>query len=173
MLPDERRPQFPPEDPRDCGEPRLERRPCALLAVDLGLRTGLAAFDRSGALLWHRSRHLRDMATLKRWIHGLLRQLPHTEALVLEGGGPVAHAWKNAAERRGLRVIELAAEDWREELLYPRQRRSGEQAKAVSQNLAREIAAKSGLPRPATLRHDAAEAILAGVYALQLLGWPA
>jgi hypothetical protein len=50
-------------------------------------------------------------------------------------------------------------------VLPPSARRSGEDAKAAAEKLARDLIERSGAKRPTSLRHDAAEAILVGVWA--------
>jgi hypothetical protein len=59
-------------------------------------------------------------------------------------------------------------EDWRKSLLLPYQRRSGADAKAAADGLARDVIDRSGAKRPTSLRHDAAEAILVGAWAAAL-----
>lgn len=162
---------LPGNDPREPAQSVAELPGCALLAVDAGLRAGLAAYSRQGRLLWQRSLHLADIAALKRYVRGLLHELPELQVLVLEGGGAVARVWENAAAKRGLRLLICSAEEWRAELLHPREQRSGADAKNTALRLARKVMARSGLPRPASLRHDAAEAVLAGFFALRRLGW--
>ena len=65
----------------------------------------------------------------------------------------------------------LNAEDWRRVLLYPRQQRSGQQAKQTADEIARRIIDWSGAPRPTALRHDTAEAILIGLWGVLEIGW--
>jgi hypothetical protein len=144
---------------------------CALLAVDLGLKTGVACFDRTGRPLWARSRRLPSMAALKRWLRGLLLDMPVLEVLVLEGGGAVATAWEREAVRRDLEVLRLSAEEWRGALLFKRQRGGSSVAKAGAGVLARRILVGSGVAGPTPLTHDAAEALCIGHYAVGLLGW--
>src|SRR4051794_30193322 len=85
----------------------------SLLAVDLGLRTGLAMYGPEGLLRWYRSQHFGSRAALRRGVHGLLDAEPDVALLVLEGGGPIADIWRREAERRGIPLRRIAAEDWR------------------------------------------------------------
>jgi hypothetical protein len=64
--------------------------PGSLIAVDLGLRTGLALYGRDGRPLWYRSRHDGTRAALGRGVHVLLDSIPDLSRMVLEGGGPIA-----------------------------------------------------------------------------------
>ncbi|NLX12442.1 MAG: hypothetical protein GXY44_02145 [Phycisphaerales bacterium] len=134
-----------------------------LLAVDLGIKTGLGLFGRDGRLRWYRSRNFGTADRLRRAVHGLLAELPELSQLVLEGGGPLADIWEREAAKHGIEVMRISAEDWRRVLLYPRQQRNGPQAKRYAGRLARRVIEWSETPRPTSLRHDAAEAILIGL----------
>lgn len=135
-----------------------------LLAVDLGLRTGLALYGGDGRLRWYRSQNFGSPARLRRGVHGLLHELRDLEWLVLEGGGPLADIWEKEAERRGLRTRRIGADVWRKELFYVREQRTGAQAKTNADPFARRVIEWSGAARPTSLRHDAAEAILIGLW---------
>lgn len=143
----------------------------SLLAVDLGLRTGLALYGSDGRLQWYRSQNFGSNARLKRGAFGVLKDLAGVEHLVLEGGGRLADLWAKEGARRGLRVRVVDAHTWRQVLLYPRERRSGGEAKAAADTLARRVIAWSGASRPTSLRHDAAEAILVGLWGVLQTGW--
>ena len=143
----------------------------SLLAVDIGLRTGLALYGSDGRLRWCRSHNLGTRAGLKRAAHRLLVEHPQVSWLVLEGGGPIADVWRREADRRGIAVLQISAEAWRERLLYARQQRSGPEAKSHAQALARRVIEWSDVARPSALRHHAAEAILAGLFGVLEVGW--
>jgi hypothetical protein len=142
-----------------------------LLAVDLGVRTGLAVYADDGRLRWYRSHNFGTAARLQRGIPALLDEQPELERLVVEGGGALARAWQTAAAARSLHVEWVTAEVWRALLLYPREQRSGEQAKRTADLLARRVIDWSGARRPTSLRHDAAEAILIGLWGVLQAGW--
>lgn len=142
-----------------------------LLAVDLGLRTGLALFDTEGRLSRYGSRHFGSLGQLRRAAASILGDHPDLTVLAMEGGGNVAVPWRQAAERRGLQVVQVHAEQWRTRLLLPRDRRTGDRAKKQADRVARRIIGWSGAPRPTSLRHDAAEAILVGFWTVLELGW--
>ena len=141
-----------------------------LLAVDLGLRTGLALFGSDGRLRWHRSRHFGNRTRLKRGAYHLLRDCPDLGWIVLEGAS-LAGVWTREAARLDVAVQQIAAETWRTRLLLPREQRSGSQAKQNADRLARAVISWSELSPPPQLRHDAAEAILVGLWAVLELGW--
>lgn len=144
--------------------------PC-LLAVDAGLRAGLALYGPDGRLLRYRSTNFGAPGRLKRGVYGVFRDLPPVGRLVVEGGGTVADPWIREGQRRELPVRQVHAGIWREALLLPRNRRSGKAAKAEADGLARQVIEWSGAPRPTSLRHDAAEAILLGLWAVLEEGW--
>jgi hypothetical protein len=145
----------------------------ALLAVDAGVRTGLALLDRDGRLLWCRSHNLGTTARLKKAAARVLFELPHLEYLIVEGGGQTAGIWEHAAARRGLAYRIIQAQDWREDFLLPRQRVSGPKAKAAACTLVATILRREGWSSPTTPGHDAAEAALIGLWAAVQLGWRA
>ncbi|ETW94106.1 MAG: hypothetical protein ETSY2_50325, partial [Candidatus Entotheonella gemina] len=143
----------------------------SLLAVDLGLRTGLALYGQDGRLQWYRSHNFGTAARLRRAVRGLLDELPGLTWLVLEGGGHLADIWKREAERRHIRVRQISAEAWRQLFLLPRQQRRGSQAKSSAGDVAKRVIAWSHARRPTSLRDDAAEAILIGLWGALEVGW--
>ena len=146
--------------------------PPALLAVDLGLRTGFAFYARDGRLTAYRSQNLGSRARLKKAASSVLHDAGELERLVLEGGGDLADVWAREGERRGLRVRVIGAERWRRPLLLPREQRHGTDAKAAADGLARAVIDWSGAKRPTgALRHDVAEAIAVGLWGVLDAGW--
>ena len=143
----------------------------SLLAVDVGIRTGLAVFRDDGRLIWYRSQNFGAAARLKRAIPALLHDAFDPAYVVLEGGGPLVEHWTTLSERHGARVLRVSAEEWRSFFLLPREQRSGEQAKRGADGVARRVIEWSNAPRPTALRHDAAEAILIGVWGALQVGW--
>jgi len=143
----------------------------SLLAVDLGIRTGLALYDRDHGLRWYRSHNYGTSARLRRAVHGLLDELAGLEYIIIEGGGPLADIWKREARRRDIEVTITGAEAWRKSFLNPRQQMTGPKAKHSAGDLARKVIEMSHAPRPTSLRHDAAEAILIGLWGMLQVGW--
>lgn len=143
----------------------------ALLAVDLGLKTGLALYGEDGRLIWYRSHNFGTTDRLRRGAHGILKGIPDIGAMVIEGGGNLAVVWEKEAEQRGIPVRRVGAEVWRQAFLLPREQRSGVEAKKHAGEMARRIIDWSGTARPTSLRHDAAEAILIGIWGLLHFGW--
>jgi len=136
------------------------------LAVDLGLRAGLAYFGADTRLCWYRSTHFGSIANMKKGAWTLVRDLEDIGAIVVEGDRRMADIWRRIADKRGLEFTWIQAEHWRPALLLRREQRSGAVAKDAADTLAREIIEASGAPRPTSLRHDAAEAICIGHWAL-------
>lgn len=143
----------------------------SLLAVDLGVRTGLALFGQDGRVRWYRSQNFGSAARLRRGAPAILDAEPTLSRVVIEGGGSLAQMWTAESVRRGLVVRQVSAERWRELLLLPREQRSGAQAKQTADTLARRVIEWSGAPRPTSLRHDAAEAVLVGMWGVVDAGW--
>jgi len=142
-----------------------EREEVRLLAIDLGLRCGWAAFDEGGRLRGYGSRHFGNRAVLRKAVPQILSQYPNLGRLVVEGGGDLFIPWKKEAERRGITVRQVMGDVWRRDILNPSQHRSGKDAKEAADKVAREVIERSGAKRPTSLMHDAAEAILVGVWA--------
>lgn len=145
--------------------------PERLLAIDLGLRTGLALFGRDGNLIWYRSRNYGSRARLRKAAFSVLNEAAPVSVVVIEGGGDLEVPWISEIERRSLRLIQIHAERWRPELLLMRQQRHGAQAKRHADTVARRIIEYSGAKRPTSLRHDAAEAICIGMWGVVHVGW--
>jgi hypothetical protein len=142
-----------------------------LLAVDLGVRTGLALYGQDGRLRWYRSHNFGNAARLRRGVPTVLDEAAEVAYLVVEGGGALGPAWEREAAARGIEVRWVSAQEWRELLFYPREHRTGEIAKRRADDMARRVIEWSGARRPTSLRHDAAEAILIGLWGVLEVGW--
>lgn len=142
-----------------------------LLAVDVGLHTGLAFFDETTRLHWYRSHHLANPQKLKKIIAKLLRTPPGPTHIYLEGGGQLADLWTREADKLSIAVRQIQAEQWRKRLFFPRQYPNGSRAKREAREVARRIITECGGKKPTHLRHDTAEAILIGLFGLLELGW--
>jgi hypothetical protein len=142
-----------------------------LLAVDLGVRTGLALYGDDGRLRWYRSQNFGNAARLRRAVPVLLDEAGELAYLVVEGGGRLAEAWAKEAAARDIDVRWVSAEAWRSLLFYPREHRTGEIAKKRADEVARRVIEWSGARRATSLRHDAAEAILVGLWGALQVGW--
>lgn len=143
----------------------------ALLAIDLGLRCGFAVYDDGGRLLSFRSTHFGSRTTLKAAIPSILASVDGLACVYAEGDANLARLWERETTRRGARFVLVPAETWRASLLLERERRSGSVAKESADTLARKVIERVGVSRPTSLRHDAAEAILIGLYGATAEGW--
>jgi hypothetical protein len=142
-----------------------------LLAIDAGLRAGIAVYGADGRLEVYRSTNFGSPKRLKSAVHGVMGGIPALERVVVEGGGTVAEPWLREAARRRLSSTLVQAGEWRRLLLLPRNQRSGTEAKEQADLLARRVIGWSGVHRPTSLRHDAAEAILIGLWGVLEAGW--
>lgn len=142
-----------------------------LLAVDAGLRAGLAVYGGDGRLQEYRSTNFGSLPRLKRAVYGVVSDIGGLTHMIVEGGGGIAAPWLKEARRLDLSVRQVDARVWRETLLIARVRRTGVDAKEAADALAREVIAWSRAPRPTSLRHDAAEAILIGLWGVLEVGW--
>ncbi len=134
-----------------------------LLAVDLGVRTGLAFFDSSGDLVAVQSRNLGRRSRLREAAKSLLKPYPDLCWVVAEGNEQLARAWFDAVPLAEHRLV--VAETWRQDLFHPSQRRNATVAKKEAEKMASEIVRRSQVRLKSELTHDAAEAILIGVWA--------
>jgi hypothetical protein len=144
-----------------------------VLAIDLGLHMGLAAFDidnitRTESLLWFRSRHVAGIAELKRLVAPVLDEAAgdgRLDVVVVEGDPRYADVWRKLTDKRGIAMVRVAPEVWRASLLLPREQRTGLDAKAHAQHIATDCIARGRAAKPRTpINDDAAEAIAIGVW---------
>ena len=142
-----------------------------LLAVDLGLRAGLAIYGGDGRLRSYTSRNFGTRARLKQGIPGVLAAIPDLEVVVVEGDRIMGEWWQKAALRLGARTMFVSADGWRSQLLLPRERRSGPDAKRHAIEMSRQVITWSEAPEPTSLKDDAAEAILIGLWGVLTVGW--
>jgi hypothetical protein len=171
-----------------------------LLAIDLGLRTGVSLFDESGVLLRFEGLHfdstevLEDAARdlLTRWeldanehLVNVVEEVGSRESgcqhkithVAIEGEDPpLLQAWRNALADK-YRLLCVKPEAWRADLLTAVERQSGESSKAASRVLAGHVIASNNSPvlhqkfDREEFQTDVAESILLGVHVLRRLGW--
>ena len=139
-----------------------------VLAIDVGMKAGLAWFDADGELIRARSTRFANRTVLRKALPSIWAELPGVTQLVLEGQGEIADIFRKSAERASIPVQQFSAEDWRKDMLLPRQQRSGKQAKAHAEAIALQIARECGKPPKCAYDDDAAEAILFGLWFLRM-----
>jgi hypothetical protein len=144
-----------------------------LLAVDLGLRTATAVLDGSGQILQVNDWHFTDLHQLEGALEGMLRSHSITHVVVEGADVKLNRIWRKAVEKHDLPFARIVAEDWREVLLLPKERKNKQVAKDAAVLIAKQFWTKKmdHNKLSAKLSKDAAEAILVGLYALQVLGW--
>ena len=143
------------------------------LGIDLGLATGIAVYNRDGRLESVRSRHFQSRDALRAAAGAILDEIPHVHGVILEGGGELAEVWQRAAAHRGIHLRVVQAREWRSRFFYPREHRSGAEAKEHAIRMAGQVVAWSepkGVAASA-LGHDAAEAIMVGLFGVIEAGW--
>ena len=140
-----------------------------LLAVDAGLHCGYAMFDLlSATLLWYRSHNYGQQARLRRGVATLVGQEMPIAVIVVEGGGAVAEPWLKVADFHRIPLIQIHAHQWRADILHAREQRSGADAKRATQQYAQISMGNAKVAYHYNqVRHDAAEAILIGEWAMQ------
>ena len=143
----------------------------SLLAVDLGVRTGLALYNSKGNLIWYRSHNYGNKQRLKTDVQKMLSQTPSLSYVILEGGGDIARIWLKECRRRNIHFRQIYAEDWRKDLFDSKDIRTGEQAKQHAIQLARKVTGLCNGPKPTSMLDDAAEAILIGYWGMLQQGW--
>jgi hypothetical protein len=144
-----------------------------LLAVDLGLRTATAVLDGSGQILQIDDWRFTDVHQLEGALEGMLRNHSITHVVVEGADTKLNRIWRRAVEKYDLPFARVVAEDWREVLLLPKERKNKQAAKDAAVLIAKQFWTKK-LDHDnsrAKLSKDAAEAVLVGLYALQVLGW--
>lgn len=141
-----------------------------LLAIDLGLKCGMALYDAQGRLVSYRSLAYGSVAQLKRAAARILAELSDLAWIVTEGDVTLAAIWERAAMKQGVRVQRVSAEAWRQALLVPHQRTCVNAAKKHARIIARTVIDRSLSQPQATLAPDAAEAICVGLWAVGRLG---
>lgn len=142
-----------------------------LLAIDLGVRCGFALYDGDGRLLRYRSTNFGGRSRIKKAAWGILRDIDGLARVVAEGDADLGAIWKKNADKFGAHFQLINAETWRDGLMLDRYRRSGADAKERADTLARQVIAWSGADKPTSLRHDAAEAILIGLWGVLDARW--
>ena len=142
-----------------------------LLSIDHGLRFGWALFNQEGDLSAYGSQKCGKPRQLKRLAQQCVDNLPKGSLLVVEGGGPLCTYWSKAAHRSSISFEQVAAEEWRFSLCPERVQRTSSELKQWAIIEASRQLRLLKAQRIKALRHDTAEAILVGMWALQKFEW--
>lgn len=165
-----------------------------LMAIDLGLKSGVALFGRNGKLLRYEQFHFQK-DSLDKTVKSLLttweqeardhghscdgdidNNPPRVTHLVLEGADSfMLRAWMDATncDKNTVSILRVSPEEWRAELLQEKERLSASNAKAASRLIARQIVNDFGImPRhEGKFTTDVAEAVCLGFYVCYKMGW--
>ena len=146
----------------------------SLLAVDLGLRTGIAIFNSSGNLIDYSYYHFKSFQFLENDLIEFFGNISANHSTLshfaLEGDKILQDIWKTAISNYfgdSVSIIAVLPIEWRSRMLIPRESTSSRAAKTASREISRQIIWKSGLTntnisRP--MNTDTSEAILMGYY---------
>ncbi len=142
-----------------------------LLAIDLGVRTGLALFNSDCKLEWYRSQNYGNKERLSRDVYSILKNIPELRLIIIEGGGPLFKIWKKEAIRLDIELRQVQAHEWRKDMLYKREQRNKKMAKQHAIQYASKVIEKLSATKPVSLTDDVAEAILTGYWVLKKEDW--
>ena len=155
-----------------------------LMAVDLGLRTGVSLYNDKGKLVRYEQFQFDSPDALQDAASEMLDQWEveasnstHNWAvtrIAIEGGDPLLReAWNQAANGKRA-LLQVRPEEWRADLLLRKENMDGESAKAASRLIARQIVADygvNGVLHNGKFQTDMAESILLGLHISRRLGW--
>jgi predicted phosphodiesterase len=160
-----------------------------LLAVDLGLKSGVSLFNSQGALVRYEQFYFqkdtlqRDAGKLiEQWQVDLNDEMTETDDhddkpykvthIAIEGAdGYMLRAWAAAAPNQS--ILRVSPDEWRSDLLLAKEKTSGATSKAAARLIARQVVEDFGMME----RHsgkfptDVAEAVVIGLYVARKLGW--
>ena len=157
-----------------------------LMAVDLGLKSGVSLFNSQGKLVRYEQFHF-DRDTIQVYIAKLIREweqdaatlIPTEEGtsfkvshIAIEGGDTsLLRVWERAAPDYSL--LRVRPEEWRAELLTEKENHDGASAKAASRLIARQVVEDYGImeQHSGKFQTDVAESVLLGLYVARRLGW--
>lgn len=145
-----------------------------LLAVDLGLRTATVVLSGEGDILDVQDWRFTNHPQLEGALQGILNSHTITHVVVEGNDVKLIRIWKKAVEKYcpDLPFARVVAEDWREALLLPKERKNKQVAKDAAVLIAKQfLKKKKEGQNKAKLTRDAAEAILVGQYVIRILGW--
>jgi len=162
-----------------------------LLAIDLGLRTGISLFNDRGELLRYDFIHLSDVDELYEHAARLMMEWEDAAnadceetgerwqitCIALEGAEPSHYeAWTEAAMDTDLEIPEIISirpDEWRSEFLVSKEQISGKKAKEAARLIARQVVSDYGVmdEHVGRFKTDAAESIVMGLFVARRLGW--
>ena len=153
-----------------------------LMAVDLGLKSGVTLFNDDGNLIRY-EQFLFDRDNLQEEFEEIIRKWEDEATcengedgkithIAIEGGDTgLLNTWAEAAPNHS--ILRVSPEEWRSELLNKKENQSGATAKEASRLIARQIVADLGTMENHTGKFptDVAESVCLGMYVARRLGW--
>jgi hypothetical protein len=158
-----------------------------LMAVDLGLKSGVSLFNCQGELVRYEQFYF-EKETLQKTAQNLIAtweqdvnieteeestSLPSKVThIAIEGAdGYMLRAWADAAPHQS--ILRVSPEEWRSDLLLAKESTSGANSKAAARLIARQVVQDFGVMEAHTGKFptDVAEAVVMGLYVARKLGW--
>jgi Calcineurin-like phosphoesterase len=149
-----------------------------LMAVDLGLKSGISLFNSDGNLVRY-EQFLFQRETLEDKIPSMIQSWEEEAQgswkithIAIEGGDTaLLGMWERSTP--GISTLRVRPEEWRAELLTSKENKNGASAKAASRLIARQMVEDFGImeKHDGKFHTDVAEAVLLGTHIARRLGW--
>lgn len=157
-----------------------------MLAVDLGLKSGAALYNKEGQLLryeqflFNKDKIGEEIKTIVQGWESDMQENEATDSekpwsvtkIAVEGGDvAILHAWESAT--KDVSITRVSPEEWRFHLLNEKERISGASSKAAARLIARQVVSDFGVMsnHQGKFKTDVAEAVVLGFYVCKQLGW--
>ncbi len=136
----------------------------------MGIRSGFALYSSKKGLMWYRSHNFGSRSRLRKGIYTILQSISHLRWVVIEGSRDIGKLWKKKVEAMGLKLIWVSSDEWRN-MLLPHPHLTGYALKEEAISTALRVIHFFQLSPPKRLNHNAAEAILIGLWGVIDVGW--
>lgn len=153
-----------------------------LMAIDLGLNTGISLFSHDGRLLKYTQHSsaspeaLRDdmsalMNDWETWANNQASNQTITRVAVEGADVVLRNIWRDLADDKFLLFVK--PEQWRSELLIDKEKTSRTNLKSAARAIAKQIIADYGTdgPHQGKIQTDVADSVCTGFYVARRLGW--
>jgi predicted phosphodiesterase len=158
-----------------------------LLAVDLGLKSGVSLFNEDGELVRYEQFHFESPEQLELSAPELVQEweedansetaigdMPwRVTHIAIEGADArLSDAWAAATEEESS-LLCISPQEWRGSLLTTKEKTSGANAKAAARLIARQVVADYGKMdlHDGKFKTDVAESVVMSLYVARKLGW--
>lgn len=142
-----------------------------LLAIDVGLSTGMALYNQDGRLCWCDSQKFENLAQMKRFAAKLIGETEKLDWILSEGDYNLAAIWERAAIKNGVRIQRVSGQVWCQQLLEMPYDDAVQQIDPHAFEFARKIMHYSEMSSPKNLDKHAIEAALIGMWGVLQMGW--